>query len=282
MAISDLTGTSWQFPATGVGLSGGDILASISFESNGNEFIRLDCSEGLSGPVLVYRLSSSVTVYDAATGWADEAYRVIDITGGSGATSAAVIAWLEAEAEQIPGPELRKTYTTTGAELASVADAIRARGGYPASNLLEYPAGFVTGIENIPYNQPEVFGTITASHNSSTFTTIGSDNSKAHIVVNDRNFFEYNQGVFTCKKAGTYGIRVYARGAYASQGTTIYCYWRFYKNNTIVSSYTSGHNYNNAGDYTSFGVTLDVGDTFYGQVRNSQGTTSVTLAYIIY
>ena len=40
MAISDLTGTSWLFPATGVGLSGGDILASISFESNGNEFIR--------------------------------------------------------------------------------------------------------------------------------------------------------------------------------------------------------------------------------------------------
>lgn len=282
MAISDLTGTSWQFPATGVGLSGGDILASISFESNGNEFIRLDCSEGLSGPVLVYRLSASVTVYDAATGWADEAYRIIDITGGSGATSAAVIAWLEAEAEQIPGPELRKTYTTTGAELASVADAIRARGGYPASNLLEYPAGFVTGIENIPDTQPETLACVVCSGSGTTFVTIGSDQNKPFIYSYVPDFFSYNAGVFTCKKAGTYSVRVYARGAYNSSGTAINCYWRFYKNSEIVESYTSGTVYRNPGAITAFGVTLAENDTFYGQVRNSSGTTTVTLAYIIY
>lgn len=282
MAISDLTGTSWKFPATGVGLSGGDITGTIWFESNGNEYAQIYCSEGLSGPVLVYRGPVRTTAYDAATGWADEAYRIIDITGGSGATSAAVIAWLEAEAEQIPGPELRKTYTTTGAELASVADAIRARGGYPASDLLEYPAGFVYGIENIPDTQPETLATITCSSNTSSFVTIGSDQNKAFIYSYVPDFFDYNAGVFTCKKAGKYGVQVYARGAYASQGTTIYCYWRFYKNSEIVASYTSGKVYNNAGARTAFSVTLEENDTFYGQVRNSTGVTSVTLAYIIY
>ena len=282
MAISDLTGTSWQFPATGAGLIGGDILANISFESNGNEFIRLECSEGLSGPVLVYRLSSSVTVYDAATGWADEAYRIIDITGGSGATSAAVIAWLEAEAEQIPGPELRKTYTTTGAELASVADAIRARGGYPASNLLEYPAGFVTGIENIPDFVPEILASITCSFTSSTFVAAGSDPNKPCIYGYVPEYFTYNAGIFTCVKPGTYSVKVYARGAYNTSGTAINCYWRFYKNSEIVESYTSGTTYRNTGATTAFSVTLAAGDTFKGECRNSTGTTTVTLSFIIY
>lgn len=284
MAISDLTGTSWQFPETGVGLSGGDILANISFESNGNEFIRLECSEGLSGPVLVYRLSSSVTVYDAATGWADEAYRIIDITGGSGATSAAVIAWLEAEAEQIPGPELRKTYTTTGAELASVADAIRARGstrGQPWDTKIEYPDGYVDAIAAIPHDTPEIVGSIIGSGSGKTMVTLGSDTSKAFVHAYDPDWFDYNAGVFTAKQAGDYFLQIYARGSYNSSGTHLSCYWQVLKNGTAVISETSGTTYRNAGATTAASVTLAVGDTLCIQQRVQTGTTSTTAGMII-
>ncbi len=278
MAITDLTGTSWLLTAAGIEAAQsayGDIQIRIEYTSNNIFYPQLRCYEN-SGET--YVLYGGTEIYSTTDGFLDAAYALIEnIRSGADVSSSAAIAWFETAGTLQPVPLL-----TTDQELTSIADAIRARGGYPASNTLEYPAGFIDGIENIPYNQPEVFGTITASHNSSTFTTIGSDNSKAHIVVNDRNFFEYNQGVFTCKKAGTYGIWVYARGAYASQGTAIYCYWRFYKNNTIVASYTSGNTYNNAGNTTAFVVTLTEGDTFYGQVRNSTGVTSVTLSYIIY
>ena len=284
MAISDLTGTSWLFPATGVGLSGGDIFGSIQFESNGNEFIRIDCSEGLSGPVLVYRASASVTVYDAATGWADEAYRIIDITGGTDATSAAMIAWLEAEAEQIPGPALRTVYLTTGEELASVADAIRARGstrGQPWEAPIEYPDGYVDAIAAIPHDTPEIVGSIFGSGSGTTMVTLGSDTSKAFVNAYDPDWFDYSAGVFTAKKAGDYSLQIYARGSYNGSGTHLSCYWQVLKNGTAIASATSGTTYRNAGATTAASVTLAVGDTLCIQQRVQSGTTSTTAGMII-
>lgn len=279
MAISDLTGTSWLFPETGVGLSGGEIFMYIHFESNGNEFIQLDCPEGLSGPELIYRLSASVTVYDSETGWADEAYRIIDITGGSGATSAANIAWLEAEAEQIPGPALRKTYTTTGAELASVADAIRARGGW--SNPIEYPDEYVDAIAAIPHDTPEIVGSIFGSGSGTTMVTLGADPAKAFVYTYDPNWFDYNAGVFTAKQAGDYLLQIYARGSYNSSGTHLSCFWQVLQNGTPVISATSGTTYRNAGATTATGVTLAVGDTLCIQQRVQSGTTSTTAGMVI-
>ena len=279
MAILDLTGTSWLFPATGVGLSGGDIVASISFESNGNEFIRLDCSEGLSGPVLVYRDVAATTVYDAATGWIADRYRIIDITGGSGATSAAMIAWLEAEAEQIPGPELRTTYLTTGEELASVADAIRARGGW--SNPIEYPDEYVDAIAAIPHDRPEIAGCILGSGSGTTMVTLGADPAKAFVYAYDPNWFDYNAGVFTAKQAGTYWLDIYARGSYNGSGTQLSCFWQVLQNGTAVISATSGTTYRNAGATTAVSVTLAVGDELCIQQRVQTGTTSTTVGMVI-
>lgn len=284
MAISDLTGTSWLFPATGVGLSGGDILASISFESNGNEFIRLDCSEGLSGPVLVYRDVAATTVYDAATGWIADGYRIIDITGGSDATSAAMIAWLEAEAQQTDPPALRKTYLTTGAELASVADAIRARGstrGQPWESPIEYPDGYVDAIAAIPHDRPEIAGCILGSGSGTTMVTLGADPAKAFVYSYDPNWFDYNAGVFTAKQAGTYWLDIYARGSYNSSGTQLSCFWQVLQNDTAVISATSGTTYRNAGATTGGSVTLAVGDELCIQQRVQTGTTSTTVGMVI-
>lgn len=278
MAITDLTGTSWVLAAAGIEAAQsayGDTQIRIEFTSNNTFYPQIYCFKN-SG--ITYLNYGGTEVYNTNDGFLNAAYTLIEnISRGTDVTSAAAIAWFETAGTLQPVPLL-----TTDQELVSIADAIRARGGYPASNTLEYPAGFVDGIENIPDTQPETLATITASHNSSTFTTIGLDPNKAFIYSFVPDFFSYQDGVFTCKKAGTYSVKVYARGAYASQGTTIYCYWRFYKNSTIVESYTSGHTYNNAGATTAFGVTLAENDTFYGQVRNSTGSTTVTLAYIIY
>ena len=284
MAISDLTGTSWLFPATGVGLSGGDIVATITFESNGADFYRFDCSEGLSGPVLVYRAVAATTVYDAATGWIADAYRIIDITGGSGATSAAMIAWLEAEAEQIPGPELRTTYLTTGEELASVADAIRARGstrGQPWESPIEYPDGYVDAIAAIPHDRPEIAGCILGSGSGTTMVTLGADPAKAFVYTYDPNWFDYSAGVFTAKQAGTYWLDIYARGSYNSSGTQLSCFWQVLQNGTAIISATSGTTYRNAGAITGGSVTLAVGDELCIQQRVQTGTTSTTVGMVI-
>ena len=282
MAISDLTGTSWLLPATGVGLSGGDVYANVWFESNGNEYLAFECAEGLSGPILVY--GRTITVYDASTGWIADGYRIIDITGGTGATSADLIAWLEAEAEQTDPPQLRKTYLTTGAELTAVADAIRARGstrGQPWEAPIEYPDGYVDAIAAIPHDRPEIAGCILGSGSGTTMVTLGADQAKAFVYAYDPNWFDYNSGVFTAKQAGTYWLDIYARGSYNSSGTQLSCYWQVLQNGTAVISATSGTTYRNAGATTGGSVTLAVGDTLCIQQRVQTGTTSTTVGMVI-
>lgn len=278
MSITNLTGTSWVLNTAGIEAAQtayGDVMYSIHFASNNNLYVSLTCYKNAGVTRLNY---GGTTVYNTNDGFIDNAYVLIEnITGGTDVQNAATISWFETAGTLLPVPLL-----TTEQELTSIADAIRARGGYPASDLLEYPDDFITGITNIPDTQPETLGCITCSGSGTTYVTIGSDQNKPFIYSYVPDFFSYNAGVFTCKKAGNYTVKVYARGSYNSSGTAINCYWRFYKNNTIVESYTSGTDYRNPGAITTFGVTLAENDTFYGQVRNSSGTTTVTLAYIIY
>lgn len=278
MAITTLIGTSWLLSAAGIEAAQtayGDTIIRIEFTSNNSNQNRLYCYKQLNVTYLDY---SGLEVYNTNDGFSDNAYALIEnISFGTDATSAAAIAWFEAAGTLQPVPLL-----TTDQELTSIADAIRARGGYPSSNLLEYPAGFVDGIANIPDFVPEILASITCSFTSSTFVVAGSDPNKPCIYGYVPEYFTYNAGIFTCVKPGTYSVKVYARGSYNNGGTAINCYWRFYKNSEIVESYTSGNTYRNVGATTAFSVTLAAGDTFKGECRNSTGTTTVTLSFIIY
>lgn len=48
-----------------------------------------------------YLTYNSFEAYDAISGWYDQAYRTIQITGGTDATNTDLISWLQYNAEQI-------------------------------------------------------------------------------------------------------------------------------------------------------------------------------------
>lgn len=180
-------------------------------------------------------------------------------------------------AERERGELLMTDYLVTDTDLTSVADAIRYNTG--GTDPLEFPAEFISEIEKFPpiwYDLP--CGFIIGSAKGTTYTVLGSDSSLP--VTRDvfPHYLYCSNGVFTVYQAGTYTLKCYARGSYTSSGTAVSCWFKVYKNNEVVYSYTSGSTYNNAGGI--FPVVLgdlNVGDTFKIEVRSSTGsTTSVT------
>lgn len=95
MAITDLTNTKWLMNNSVDTAS----LAqySLTFQSNLQSFTTI------RGKLATYILYDGTTVYseDLVSYWVDEAYRTIEITGGTDATNASLISWLEANATQI-------------------------------------------------------------------------------------------------------------------------------------------------------------------------------------
>lgn len=166
MAISDLTGTTWtlnstisQFNNTG---SGTNSTYDINFISNNTTYDRIYALEwstvltragGGDGPpepepgggenFIKYYSTSPYIETTAVTGtpgtgicdtWTNEAYKIIQITGGTDATDATLIAWFEANATQVIRSD---AYITTDTDLTKVANAIRSKLGSGAA--LQYP-----------------------------------------------------------------------------------------------------------------------------------------------
>jgi len=97
--LSDLTGTTWYFnehPTISIELYLLDCW--INFTSN---------SENYSNLMVEYKSQSVCAVtYDALGmywngAWSSEAYRTISITGGTDATNADLITWIQANATQV-------------------------------------------------------------------------------------------------------------------------------------------------------------------------------------
>ena len=109
---SDLTGTTWLFNAT-LDLSGAVWPSAgnsdeynINFTSNSTDYTGIVLTN--MGPAMLgisYNASSdSVIPYLTGlmgNGWTDQAYRTISITGGTDATNADLIAWIQANATQL-------------------------------------------------------------------------------------------------------------------------------------------------------------------------------------
>lgn len=117
MAITDLRGTKWLLdedgfvPTWDTGEYGWGFPFTITFVSNETTYSRL--SPYLSLPTDTFDIQyDSTSVWEAdyndddelVGAWIDQSYRVIHITGGTDATNATLIAWLEANAEQIIEP----------------------------------------------------------------------------------------------------------------------------------------------------------------------------------
>ena len=143
MAVTDLTGTTWYFNSI-INLPPGTAkyLWDINFTINDGSVVNCTRFD-------LYDDSINYTgfdwVYEEFSGWIYEDARTIHITGGADVTDATFIEWLEENAVQ---QVTRNDYFTCTDELASIADAIRTKGGTSAS--LIYPDGFVTAINNLP------------------------------------------------------------------------------------------------------------------------------------
>ena len=120
MPLSDLTGTKWVLNGT---LSGDFSIATttfnLAFSSNNSSYNSVyidDELTSLSGVITVsygndyaydYQIDDG-TVEDN-TKWHNQAYRIISITGGTDATNANLISWLEANATQVEVTDLSGT-----------------------------------------------------------------------------------------------------------------------------------------------------------------------------
>jgi hypothetical protein len=148
MAVTDLTGTTWVLNQNGV-----DVSTLYTWNVN------YDVTGTFAGSYTVLAIvwnthipeeestlsgSTSGLAPFAGESWSYEG--TFTFTGGTDATSATLIAWLQDNAVQ--QVITRNDYFTCTDELTSIADAIRTKGGTSAS--LTYPSGFVTAINNLP------------------------------------------------------------------------------------------------------------------------------------
>lgn len=107
--ITDLTGTTWELNDD-LNLSYQESLNpmtsqfNINFNSDESTFDKLNFGyflNNLNNPFGAYYLGSSQTNVYSKDGWSNENYKTIKITGGTDATNADLIAWLQENATQV-------------------------------------------------------------------------------------------------------------------------------------------------------------------------------------
>lgn len=155
MALSDLTGTTWIFPDP-------PNLTDYPFS---RKLVYINFTAGVgtykafyAGESYIYYMRASNSSYQQvwaqSGGYPWDNYRTITITGGTYATNATFISWLENHATQFFTP-----YRVFEPALVATADAIRARGGTSAE--IEWKAnGFADAITNMVVPIPSDYGHI--------------------------------------------------------------------------------------------------------------------------
>lgn len=142
MAITNLTGTTWVFKDTLTKYTGSTV--SLRFNSFSISFNTLLFSGSSIWRMEYHNDSTTTSVYVSNSGWVNDGWKTITITGGSSATNSSLITWFEANATQ---SQKEIAYTTTVEELTSIANAIRNKTGSQSN--IKYPDGFITEISNL-------------------------------------------------------------------------------------------------------------------------------------
>lgn len=128
--------------------------------------------------------------------------------------------------------------------------------------------------------KPLLVGYVWHRYGGTAYVTVGSTSSANRMYNSDEKYFEFDNGIFTCVKPGTYSLALFGRGGYNNNGTQIYMRYRIYVNSTIVKSVT-GNSIGNAGFTDTATVTLAAGDTMYMQTANSSGSNSHDICMVI-
>ena len=102
MAVTDLTGYTWVGNDTLTLSTFSYNLSFVDENSRGWGWFEAIFNQNIMGMALYY--DSYSPVYNAYEGWDDSAYKTILITGGTDATNADLIAWLQANGTLTPPP----------------------------------------------------------------------------------------------------------------------------------------------------------------------------------
>lgn len=134
--------------------------------------------------------------------------------------------------------------------------------------------------------KPVVFGSGSNKSETKGFTW-GKSSQQAYVTMadayyTDSGFFDCVDGVFTCKKAGTYRLTVFGRGAYSSSGKT----GRFTGRIVLTSNGTQSiiyakSNIDNTGVLEWVSATLAAGDELYCEKKNTESSTTTDFGMII-
>lgn len=177
MAISDLTGTSWTLQDSLIAYAGGSYsqktysvnittsapitdqwtpsqtrssfsTITIGYDSGSEQnIVRLDINDG------VYYLAIGHDTKSLPDPWQSSYFTgTFTITGGADATNSALIAWIEANCEAPPVPDISVTYE--GAEIASLSDSgtktLKTAGKYCDDDItIDYTKSGGGGVETV-------------------------------------------------------------------------------------------------------------------------------------
>ena len=103
LAISDLTNTKWVLNDSPTAPLTEPEVYNLSFTSYGDDFIKFTLSIG-RGNISIIEYGIVTVLNDEGT-WTNQAYRTIEIAGGTDVTNADLIAWLSSNATQVIEPE---------------------------------------------------------------------------------------------------------------------------------------------------------------------------------
>ncbi len=180
----------------------------------------------------------------------------------------------------VPSVELTKTGGGVAVFYdASVATATADKilSGYTAFG----STGLLTGTASSG-SEPKIGGFMNHTLASASYVTAGNAGGGSGNIVcgNDEALFSYSMGTFTCKKAGQYKIKYYARGGYTSSGATRYVHFQINAKGSVVASVT-GNTIGNGGTSGEVTVTLAVGDEVFGRSKNNTGTNTHSFGFSI-
>ena len=153
MSVSNLTNTKWVFNSS-VNITNSTVISfSITFkDGDGATYSLLKYALGLEGlPSMMGGIKYDTSgVYSDA--WTDEAYRIIEITGGGDVTNVDLISWLMSNATQVPVTSLANTQWVFNSDIP--IEQLNAIGGTPVyeGNKDVFSINFVsvnTNYENI-------------------------------------------------------------------------------------------------------------------------------------
>lgn len=121
MSVADLTGTTWVINSSYSDPSS-TIWKSINFTSNSMSFNAITIYDDMDNEqTIAYRGAEEYPTIVYSWGWTNEAYRTIVITGGTDATDATLISWLESNATQVVTPQDDIVVSYAGADITTMS-----------------------------------------------------------------------------------------------------------------------------------------------------------------